>query len=48
MRHWGQRVDHFFIGDKADGVPFTPEDEEFIVFFASQVAAAIANVRGST
>ena len=45
MRHRGRHVGHFFVGDKADGAPFTPEDEEIMMLFASQAAAAIANAR---
>ena len=45
MHHRGQHVGQFFVGDKADGSAFTPEDEEIMVLFASQAAAAIANAR---
>ena len=45
MRHRGEHVGHFFLGDKADGEAFTEEDEEILVLFASQAAAAIANAR---
>ena len=45
MRHRGEHVGTFFVGDKADGEAFTPEDEEILVLFASQAAAAIANAR---
>ena len=45
MRHRGKHVGHFFVGDKADGAAFTSEDEEIMVLFASQAAAAIANAR---
>ncbi len=45
MRHRGQHLGHFFVGNKADGAAFTPEDEEIMVLFASQAAAAIANAR---
>ena len=45
MRHRGEHVGHFFVGDKADGEAFTEEDEEILVLFASQAAAAIANAR---
>ena len=45
MRHRGEHVGTFFVGDKANGEAFTPEDEEILVLFASQAAAAIANAR---
>ena len=45
MRHRGKHVGHFFVGDKESGEAFTPEDEEILVLFASQAAAAIANAR---
>ena len=45
MRHRGEHVGAFFVGDKADGEAFTPEDEEILVLFASQAAAAITNAR---
>ena len=31
MRHRGECVGTFFVGDKADGEAFTPEDEEILV-----------------
>ena len=45
MHHRGERLGHFFLGDKEDGVAFTEDDEEILVLFASQAAAAIANAR---
>ena len=45
MRHRGVYVGGFFLGDKEDGGEFTDEDEEVLVLFASQTAAAIANAR---
>ncbi len=45
MRHRDVHVGHFFLGDKADGAPFTGEDEEVLTLFASQAASAIANAR---
>ena len=45
MRHRGGHVGTFFVGDKESGEAFTPEDEEILVLFASQAAAAIANAR---
>ena len=45
MRHRGEHVGHFFLGEKAGGEAFTDEDEEVLVLFASQAATAIANAR---
>ena len=45
MRHRGVHVGHFFLGEKAGGEAFTEDDEEVLVLFASQAAAAIANAR---
>ena len=45
MRHRGIGVGYFFLGDKAGGEAFTDADEEALVLFASQAAAAIANAR---
>ena len=45
MHHRGEHLGHFFLGDKEDGEAFTAEDEEILVLFASQAAAAIANAR---
>ena len=45
LRHRGQQVGYFFLGDKEGGRAFTDEDEEILVVFASQAAAAIANAR---
>ena len=45
MRHRGTHVGHFFLGEKEQGQAFTDEDEEVLVLFASQAAAAIANAR---
>ena len=45
MRHRGEHLGHFFVGDKENGEAFTAEDEEILVLFASQAAAAIANAR---
>ena len=45
MRHRGEHVGTFFVGDKANGEAFTPEDEEVLMLFASQAAAAIVNAR---
>ena len=45
MRHRGSSVGYFFLGAKAGGEAFTDADEEVLVLFASQAAAAIANAR---
>ena len=45
MRHRGQLVGSFFLADREDGRPFTPRDEEVLLVFAAQAAAAIANAR---
>ena len=45
MRHRGEYVGNFFLGDKEGGQEFTREDEEVLVLFASQAATAIANAR---
>ncbi len=45
MCHRGVHVGTFFHGRKQGGHEFTDEDEEVLVLFASQAAAAIANAR---
>ena len=45
MHHRGEHLGHFFLGDKENDETFTDEDEEIMVLFASQAAAAIANAR---
>ena len=45
MRHRGAHVGNFYLVDKAGGAEFTDEDEELLVLFASQAAAAIVNAR---
>ncbi len=45
MRHRGVDVGIFFLAEKADGEEFTDDDEEILVLFASQAAAAIINAR---
>ena len=45
MRHRETNVGYFFLGGKANGAAFTGADEEVLVLFASQAAAAIANAR---
>ena len=45
MRHRGVHVGNFFLSEKADGEEFTDDDEEVLVLFAAQAAAAVANAR---
>ena len=45
MRHLGAHVGHLFMGDKEGGARFTDEDEEALLLFAAQAAAAIVNAR---
>lgn len=45
MRHRGVHVGNFYLMEKEAGGEFTSEDEEVLVLFASQAAAAIANAR---
>ena len=45
MRHRGVHVGVFCLGAKAGGEKFTSEDEEVLVLFASQAAAAVVNAR---
>ncbi|MCY3774732.1 MAG: response regulator [Candidatus Aminicenantes bacterium] len=45
MRHRDVQVGNFFLAEKEGGQEFTSEDEEVMVLFASQAAAAIANAR---
>ena len=45
MHHRDVHVGSFFLGGKEDGEEFTEEDEEVLVLFASQAAAAIVNAR---
>ena len=45
MRHRGVHVGAFFLGEKQGRQEFTTDDEEILVLFASQAAAAIANAR---
>ena len=45
MRHRGVHVGNFYLVEKEGGEPFTDEDEEVLVLFASQAATAIANAR---
>ena len=43
--HRGERMGHIYLLEKDGGMEFTPEDEEVLVMFASQVALAISNAR---
>ena len=45
MCHRGVYVGHFLLAEKEDGDAFTDDDEEALVMFASQTAAAILNAR---
>ena len=45
LRHRGVHLGHFFLAEKAGGEAFSAEDEEVLVLFASQAAAAVANAR---
>ena len=45
MRHRGVHVGAFFLGEKKGGLAFTADDEQTLVLFASQAAAAIGNAR---
>ena len=45
LRHRGADVGNFFLGDKEGGAEFTDEDEEVLLLFAAQAAAAIVNAR---
>ena len=45
LRHRGTDVGNFFLAEKADGEAFTDDDEEVLVLFESQAAAAVVNAR---
>ena len=45
MRYRGAGVGYLFLGEKANGEAFTAADEEVLMLFASQAAAAIGNAR---
>ena len=45
MLHRGVKVGNFFLAEKSGGTEFTEDDEEVLMLFASQAAAAIANAR---
>ncbi len=43
IRHEGELFGSIYLAEKMDGLEFTPDDEDTIVMFASQVAIAISN-----
>ena len=45
MRHRGEQVGNFFLGEKETGLEFTDEDEEVLVLFAARAATVIVNAR---
>ena len=45
MRHRGVHVGNFYLAEKEGGAAFTDGDEEVLVLFAAQAAAAIAHAR---
>ena len=45
MHHRGVHVGNFYLAEKAGGAAFTDADEEVLVLFAAQAAAAIAHAR---
>ncbi len=45
LRHLDADVGNFFLGDKQGGAEFTDEDEQVLLLFAAQAAAAIVNAR---
>ena len=45
LRHRGAHLGNFFLAGKAGGREFTSGDEQVLVLFASQAAAAIVNAR---
>ena len=45
MHHRGAHVGSFFVAGKAHGESFTEADEEMLLLFAGQAAAAVANAR---
>ena len=45
IRHQGVHVGNFYLAEKEGNRAFTSEDEETLVLFASQAAAAVANAR---
>lgn len=45
VRYRDASVGYLFLGEKAEGAAFTAADEEMLLLFASQAAAAIGNAR---
>ena len=45
MRHRGRHVGNFYLVEKEGGAAFTDDDEEILVLFGAQAAAAIANAQ---
>ena len=45
VRHRGESVGVIYLAEKEGGAPFTREDEDTLVMFASQAALVIANAR---
>ena len=45
MRHRGAHIGNFYLVEKANGAAFTDRDEEVLLLFAAQAAAAIAHAR---
>ena len=45
VRHRGESVGYLYLAEKADGGEFSTADEEVLMLFASQAAAAIGNAR---
>ena len=45
IRHRGKSVGNIHLSKERDGGEFTPEDEETLVMFASQVALVVSNAR---
>ena len=45
VRHRGESVGYLYLAEKTDGGEFTAADEEMLVLFAAQAAAAIGNAR---
>ena len=45
LRHGEVHFGNFFLAEKEDGETFTAEDEDVLMLFASQAAAAVANAR---
>ena len=45
VRYRGESVGVFYLAEKDGGTPFTQEDEDTLVMFASQAALVIANAR---